>query len=214
MKSIYPISSLLKPQKLRSLLSFGVKGYLAEIGWFVASEKKASVDSDNKPIPWFTYSCIDFLQERLHKKHRIFEFGSGNSTRYFAERCAEITSVEHDQTWYESGLRNKPENANLLYCPLDRDGEYCRAAAKSKHAYDLIIVDGRDRVNCCKQSLPSLTSGGVMILDDSERENYQEARDFLLENGFREIPFTGISPGYFFKKATSIFYKSNNCLGI
>lgn len=214
MKSIYPISSLLNIKKVRSLLSFGIKGYLAEIGWFVAFQNKASVDGHNQPIPWFSYSFIDFIQGRLNKGQRVFEFGSGNSTRYFAEKCAAITSVEHDRAWYELGAKNKPSNADILYYPLDHDGEYCRAAQKFTEKQDIIIVDGRDRVNCCKQSVEALNQQGVLILDDSEREKYNEARLFLLNKGYKELSFSGISPGFFYRKATSVFYRSDNCLGI
>ena len=214
MKSIYPVSSLLNLKKLRTLLSFGVKGYLAEIGWFVAYKHKASVDSNNKPIPWFSYSFIDFMQNRLTKQLSVFEFGSGNSTRYFAQKCASITSVEHDQEWYQMGIKNKPNNADILYFPLDNNGDYCRAAKQNKTTYDIIIVDGRDRVNCCKQSISALSKKGVLILDDSERDKYHEARLFLQNHGFKELSFSGISPGFFYRKATSVFYKQDNCFEI
>src|SRR5690606_34829880 len=98
LKNIYPITSLLNIQKLRSLLSFGIKGYLAEIGWFVAHKNRTSVNINNQPIPWFTYSFIDFLEGRLNKNLSIFEYGSGNSTRYFAERVRHISSLEHDKS--------------------------------------------------------------------------------------------------------------------
>lgn len=214
MKSIYPIYSLLNPRKLRSVLSFGVKGYLAEIGWFEAFKRKASVDINNKAIPWFTYSFIDFLQDRLNNSQTVFEFGSGNSTRYFASKCAHITSVEHDKAWYEKGERNKPQNATIQYYPLDKDGDYCRAAQKTNKEYDIIIIDGRDRVNCCIQSINALTKNGIIILDDSERDKYNQARLFLKEKGFKELSFSGISPGFFYRKATSLFYKQENCLGV
>lgn len=214
MKSIYPISSLFNPRKLRSVLSFGVKGYLAEIGWFEAFKRKASVDKNNQAIPWFTYSFIDFLQDRLNKKQTVFEFGSGNSTRYFASKCAHITSAEHDKIWYEKGESNKPNNADIQYYPLDKDGDYCRVAQKTKQKYDIIIIDGRDRVNCCIQSINALTETGIIILDDSERNKYNEARHFLKNKGFKELSFSGISPGFFYRKTTSVFYKDENCLGI
>ncbi len=214
MKSIYPIYSLLNPRKLRSVLSFGVKGYLAEIGWFEAFKRKASVDKYNHAIPWFTYSFIDFLQDRLNKEQTVFEFGSGNSTRYFANKCGYITSVEHDKTWYEMAETNKPQNADIQLYPLDKNGDYCRAAKKTNKQYDIIIIDGRDRVNCCIQSFNALTARGVIVLDDSERDKYNEARLFLKDKGFKELSFSGISPGYFYRKATSVFYKDGNCLGV
>jgi len=214
MKNIYPVSSLLNMRKLRSVLSFGVKGYLAEIGWFVAHRERASVDAHKQAIPWFTYSFIDFLGNRLKQEHDIFEYGSGNSTRYFARRVKSIHSVEHDKSWYESGIKYKPLNAELIYCDLDQDGQYCRAAQQSRQRYHIIIVDGRDRVNCCMQSIDALTDDGVIILDDSERSRYNPARLELLGRGFRELSFSGISPGFFYRKETSVFYRSHNCLGI
>ena len=80
--------------------------------------------------------------------------------------------------------------------------------------FHLIIVDGRDRVNCCLQAVNALTDDGVIILDDSEREFYSPAIEFLKSNGFKELSFSGISPGLFYKKSTSIFYKAQNCLEI
>lgn len=214
MKNIYPVTSLLNVQKLRSLLSFGIKGYLAEIGWFVAYKNKASVNEKNQPIPWFTYSFIDFLESRLNQRLSVFEFGSGNSTRYFAERVKHISSLEHDRSWYEMGLKNKLPNAELIFCELDTDGNYSRGALNAHQQFDIIIVDGRDRVNCCIQSIHALSEAGVLILDDSERERYHEGRNALLNNGFKEISFSGISPGFFYRKETSVFYRNNNCLGI
>jgi len=214
LKNIYPLTTLLNIRKLRTVLSFGVKGYLAEIGWFVANRNMASVDKNKQPIPWFTYSFIDFLAIRLSNSHSIFEYGSGNSTRYFAERVKNITSLEHDKMWYEQGRKNKPKNAEIIYCELDKNGNYCRGAKSTKQKFNIIIVDGRDRVNCCIQSIESLSDDGVLILDDSERAQYNEGRDVLINNGFKEISFSGISPGLFYRKETSIFYRNNNCLGI
>src|SRR5690606_34843816 len=108
MKKIYPVSSLLNPRKLRSVLSFGIKGYLAEIGWFVAHGERASDDSRDDTIAWFTYSFIDYLEGRLMRAQHIFVSGSGYSPRYFAKRIKAIHSLEHDKSWYETGLLDKP----------------------------------------------------------------------------------------------------------
>ena len=154
------------------------------------------------------------MQNRLNKQQKVFEFGSGNSTRYFAHKCATIISAEHDKEWYEAGIKDKPENAIIMLLPLDSDGAYCRAAQQINNRYDIIIVDGRDRVNCAIQSVNALSEKGVLILDDSEREKYQEARIFLQKEGFKELSFSGISPGFFYRKATSVFYKDGNCFDI
>ena len=214
MKRILPYSSLLQPAKLRSLLSFGVKGYLAEIGWFNTWQSKSPVDENGNPIPWVTYSFIEFIKGRITDQHLIFEFGSGNSTFFYAKHAGKVVSVEHDQDWFDKISASKPINSEMIYCELKKDGDYCRKPASLTDKFNVIIVDGRDRVNCCINAVKALSTDGVIILDDSERDFYKPAIDFLTTQGFKNLPFSGISPGLFYKKTTTIFYKNTNCLGI
>jgi hypothetical protein len=208
------VELLTKPARLRSILSFNKKGYLTDIGWFSAFETRSPVDRMGNPIPWVTYSFIDFIKERIKKDHSVFEFGSGNSTYFYAKYAGMVVSVEHDKAWYEKIVNAKPENAEMVFCELKQDGDYCRMPIALDVKFDVIIVDGRDRVNCCKQAVEALSPGGVVVLDDSEREFYTEGIDFLKAYGFKQLSFSGISPGLFYNKATSVFYKADNCLGI
>lgn len=214
MKRILSYSSLLQPAKLRSLLSFGVKGYLAEIGWFNTWNSKSPQDENGDPIPWVTYSFIDFIKDRIKKEHAVFEFGSGNSTLFYAKLAGKVVSVEHDQDWFNKISSTKPGNSEMIYCSLETDGEYCRTPLSADQKFDVIIVDGRDRVNCCTQAVSALTDTGVIVLDDSEREFYQPAVRVLSAAGFKQLDFSGISPGLFYRKSTSVFYRTNNCLNI
>ena len=172
------------------------------------------VDQAGDPIPWVTYSFIDFIKPRINNAHVIFEFGSGNSTFFYARHAQKVVSVEHDQEWFGKIVKQKPENSEMIFCELEDNGEYCRVPRSRSEKFNIIIVDGRDRVNCCKQCLTALTDDGVVVLDDSERPQYQDAIRYLEANGFRELRLTGISPGVFIYKATSVFYKPNNCLGV
>ena len=211
-------TSLLKvvtqPSRLKSLLSFNQKGYLCDIGWFKAFDTKSPVDGEGNPIPWVTYSFIDFIKNRIKKQHTVFEFGSGNSTFFYAKSAGIVVSVEHDKEWFDKIVKDKPENSEMIFCELVRGGDYCHMPVKLEEKFDVIIVDGRDRVNCCKQAVDALTDEGVVVLDDSEREYYREGIDFLLKKGFKQLSFSGISPGLFYNKATSVFYRADNCLGI
>ncbi|SEQ84810.1 class I SAM-dependent methyltransferase [Pedobacter rhizosphaerae] len=205
---------LAKPHRLKALLSYGHKGYLNSIGWFTAFDKKQAVDGKGRALPWVTYSFIDFIRERINKEQDIFEYGSGSSTIFYAERAKSVTSVEHDKGWFDRVKNTSPGNAEMIFCQLEKDGEYAQKAKLLNRKFDIIIVDGRDRVNCCKHSIDALSSHGVLVLDDSEREVYEPARAFLKQNGFKELSFSGISPGLFYEKATSVFYKADNCLEI
>lgn len=215
MSTLKALATLIaKPNRLNALLSYGHKGYLANIGWFKAFDTQQAVDANGDPLPWVTYSFIDFIKERLKKEQRVFEYGSGSSTLFYAQRVARVVSVEHDENWFKKIVNTKPENADMIFTKLERGGEYSKKAVLLGEQFDIIIVDGRDRVNCCKESIHALSPAGVMVLDDSERPEYNEARFFLKANGFKELSFSGISPGLFYLKATSVFYKTENCLGI
>ena len=208
------IQIITNPKRLKALLSFNNKGYLDQIGWFKAFDSKEPVDENSNPLPWVTYSFIDFIKGRLNKNLKVFEFGSGNSTYFYAKYAEKVVSVEHDRIWYNKLYSSMPENSDLIYCSLSRNGDYCRAALKLTEKFDIIIVDGRDRVNCCKQAINALSSNGVIVLDDSEREIYKDGINFLTDNGFKQLSFSGISPGLFYLKSTSIFYRPTNCLNI
>lgn len=203
-----------KPKLVKYLLSFFWGGYFEEIGWLKSFDNHLPVDKNSNPLPWVTYSFIGFIESRLSKDMDVFEYGSGNSTNYYAKRVQSITSVEHDKEWYEEVVNEMLSNSTLIYQELEYGGDYSTLSEKQSIKYDIVIVDGRDRVNCLKSSINAIKDNGVIVLDDSEREPYKEGNNFLLHNNFKVINFWGISPGLFYNKCTSLYYKSNNCLGI
>jgi hypothetical protein len=123
-------------------------------------------------------------------------------------------TIEHDKRWFENLLENIPENVQLKHCELQYGGDYCKTIVSTDSKYSMIIEDGRERVNCILNSTSSLSKDGVLILDDSEREEYQNGVIHLKQLGYKELDFWGIAPGIFYNKCTSIFYRNNNCLGI
>lgn len=203
-----------RPRVLKFLASSYYGGYLNDIGWFQSFEKRQPLDKEENPIAWVTYPFMHFLEPRLVSVKNVFEYGSGNSTLYYSKFVGHVVSVEHDQGWYENIKNKMPENVELFFSELVKGGGYSRFCAELDKKFDIIIVDGRDRVNCLKSTLAGLALNGVVVLDDSERNKYTPGVDFMLENGFKRIDFWGISPGLFYKKCTTIFYKDDNVLGI
>lgn len=57
-------------------------------------------------VPWLVFGCIRFLDTWLRKDMQVFEYGSGGSTLYFAERTKRVISIEHDRAWYEQVKKN------------------------------------------------------------------------------------------------------------
>ncbi len=201
---------LFEPKVLRFLLSQRHAGYLFDQGWFNSFKVNSPVGKNNEPLPWMTYPFIDFIKDRLNKELTIFEFGSGNSTLFFAERVKKVVAVEHNKEWYDLVKSKMPTNVSIHLKNLSE--EYQNTVNDDQ--FDIIIVDGENRNDCIRNSVKSLSASGIIILDDFERKDYYEGKGFLKKSGFKSINFWGFSPGLFYKKATSVFYKDNNCLGI
>lgn len=51
--------------------------------------------------PWVCFAAIDELNAFLRSDMSIFEYGSGGSTLFFAQRCNEVISIEHHREWYQ-----------------------------------------------------------------------------------------------------------------
>lgn len=189
-------------------------GALNELGWFRSYREEKPIDKHGNPIPWMTYSAISFLEKRIKPDMTVFEYGSGNSTLWWAQRVKFVISCEHDRQWYEQVKKNIPENVELHYVQLIKEGEYCETITKYSEKLDLVVIDGRDRVNCAKKSLKALKTGGVIIWDNSDRDQYQEGYSFLLRNGYKRLDFTGMGPMNVQSWCTSLFYRQSNCLGL
>jgi hypothetical protein len=189
-------------------------GFLSEIGWWNSWRTREPQDANGKPLPWVTYSYIHFIEERLSKEMNIFEFGTGNSTLFYSNIVKQIDSVEHDQGWFKTMNNVLPENATILFEKLEYGGAYSKTALKTGNKYDLISIDGRDRVNSLINSVSALSENGVLVLDDSERIAYKKGIEYMQYQGFKRLDFWGISPGLFYKKCTSIFYRTSNVLNV
>lgn len=185
-------------------------GALKQNGWFRSFQTKQSIDANGDPLPWYTYPFISFLQPRVRPHFEVFEYGSGNSTRWYAGKVKQITAVEDDAEWIKQIAPKLPSNARVLHRELG--DQYVQAAKDGK--YHIVVVDGRKRVKCAIFAVDFLTPDGVLILDNSDRSWYQAAKDFMAERGFRRLDFVGMTPIVGIETATSVFYRDGNCLGI
>ena len=190
------------------------KQHLHEIGWFKSVEEQLPVDRDGNCLPWFTYPVISFLNEKIQSDMTVFEYGSGNSTFWWSEKVLSVVSYEHDFEWYSSLKERVPANVKYRHCDFESGGEYSKAILEYNDRFNIVVIDGRDRVNCAKNSLGALRENGLIIWDNSDREKYQEGYSYLMQNGFRRLDFEGLGPINAYKWCTSIFYRSNNCFGI
>lgn len=191
--------------------------YLNEVGWFHSRRTGRPVDKNGNPIPWYSYPAIDFLDLRLRKPLRVFEYGSGNSTLFFATRVGEVVSVEHDRHWFSFVRESLPDNARLeLHTEED---DYVNSIA-GHGKFDVIVIDGMSRLRCAQESIHNLTDGGVVVWDNSAHYSasnateYEAIRDFFLSEGFNELPFSGMAPVGTKYTQTSVIYRDENVFQI
>lgn len=116
--------------------------------------------------------------------------------------------------WYEKMKELIPVNAELYHIKLESNGKYSKLISKYNQVFDIIVIDGRDGVNCAKNSLSALKENGVIIWDNSDRDSYEEGYNYLLNSGYKRIDFEGMGPVNETLWCTSIFYKGENCLNI
>ncbi len=142
--------------------------YLADRARFSLREK---VHPD---WPWLTTGAVRFLELWLTPNDAVFEWGSGRSTSWLAQRVRSITAVEHDPIWFrvvqDEAARKRISNLDLRFTPNreadDGDSEYVAAINRLKGEFDLVIVDGMQRDRCAEAGVDRLRSGGLMIVDD------------------------------------------------
>lgn len=92
--------------------------FLSSTGWRRSTLLQQAVDAHG-PVPWFTYPAIRFLAARVRPGWRVLEYGSGNSTRWWAARVREVVAVEHDPAWAARLQQDLPANVTLFERVMD-----------------------------------------------------------------------------------------------
>src|SRR5262245_26495545 len=112
-------------------------------GHFRSSLRSGSFTSAGEVIPWYTYPAIDFLARKKFADCSVLEFGSGNSTLWWAKQARSVVALENDRSWYERVAKAMPRNVSLHHVE-----DYALAGAEScigEGPFDIIVVDGFDR---------------------------------------------------------------------
>lgn len=205
-----PLWVIVKGNKF--LLAHG--SYLNRVGYIESIRKGAPCKADGSPLPWMNYCIIAFMEERIPGDAFVFEYGSGSSTLFWSSRVSGVTAVEHDREWFETISSRVPANVLLIYRPAENPEDYVNSILETDKEFDVIVIDGIRRAQCLLVAPKRLSPIGVIILDDSDRRQWNDGVDFLLSLGFKQLKFRGLKPTGFAEDETSVFYRPGNCLGI
>ena len=200
---------------------FGKGNYLWKNGmlasWIIPPENSDHFYNaeDGTANPWLSNTAIDLIKQRVGWNMQVFEWGTGNSTLFWSRYVKTVVSIEHDQAWYMKIKDIVPSNVMLKWVELEYGGTYCQEILKMDHNFDIILIDGRDRVNCAINAVRKLTPTGVIIWDNSERAEYKEGIGYLKAEGFKQLELSGLLHGYpEVVGYTSIFYRTENIFGL
>jgi hypothetical protein len=157
------------------------------------------------------HDCVSGRQ--VNRDQELFEYGSGNSTMFFAGRVGSVISVETDPKWYDYFVDKVPENVTLLPgFPFDRQ-TYSRIIDKQNKKFDVVVVDAEER-NDCLFNVESSLSAESLFWTIPRGPVTEPGIRHLLDRGFKRLDFEGLKPGGIRAYRTTVFYKSGNCFGI
>jgi hypothetical protein len=196
---------------------------------WLASYKKDFLIS--KKWPWLPFDLIDYLLLLDLKGKNILEYGSGSSTLFWVSRSSNVVSIEHDPVWYSKikGILTQgskldyrlvtPEDSEKKGDPADPDMYFSNSPdfknKSFKHYveqidefppgyFDVIMIDGRSRPACIKHSVQRIKPGGVLIVDDADRDYYFKYTQNILSD-FYLLKFYGVGPCLDFFITTNLY---------
>lgn len=181
------------------LLCFGY-GHLNSV------RSRSSVDAAGQPIPWYTYPAIEYLQQLDISDKTVFEYGSGNSTLFWAARACRVVCVEDEERWSTHLRARAPQNCAVLQeADLRR---YVEVIGRYPEGFDIIVVDGpirgHTRLKCARAAVKHLKPGGMIILDNSDW--LPQSTQVLRDADLLQVDMSGFIPIGDHTQTTSFFF--------
>lgn len=175
-----------------------------ELGWKRSFLSGRPVDGSGEPIPWYTYPAIEFLKSLDLSNSRVFEYGCGNSSIFWAQRASAVFAVENDAEWAHI-VRNLNVPRLTIVDAVDRE-VYISAAETVGGNFDVVIVDGRFRRACVQVASKVVQQAGMIIFDNADW--YPDACADLRGQGWFQIDFSGLGPINPYAWTTAVFLKT------
>ncbi len=215
---------------------------LPSLVWYFPSWRRSldrPTDCLADRVPWICFAAIRYLKGILSPSMRVWEFGSGGSTLFFANRVSEVVSVEHNPEWYHRVARAIGTASGTCHIRLEEPEVDTTAAANDvgdpegyvaddvnyrgmtfrRYAgsidgypeghFDMVFIDGRARPSCCKHAIEKVSEGGYLVLDNSERPHYAYVHETMKARGWRKVSFYGPVPHLLHFSETCFWQKAS-----
>lgn len=192
LRKFYPLS-IINSIKNFKILSFDFA--------HLKSIRGGCVDKNGDSIPWYTYPAIEYIKQLDFSDKTVFEFGSGNSTLFWAKRCLSAISIEDNSEWFDKMKPILSKNVDYRFFP--EKSEYVKSISECPGEFDIIIIDGNHRYECAIEALKKLKDDGIIILDNSDW--HQKTAELLRNADLIEVDMSGFGPINGYTWTTSFF---------
>lgn len=177
---------------------------ISQYGMVASARKFQPVDANGDPIPWYTYPAIEYLKNHNFSGVKVFEYGSGNSSIFFKNLGADISSVEEDQNWYDTQIKN----GHTSCVHIEKKDDYVSSVIKYSDA-DIIVIDGGWRIECAEflaeKIIDRKINPSIVIFDNSEW--FPNSIRYLEEKtNWLRVDFCGFTPINPYCSTTSMFF--------
>jgi hypothetical protein len=144
-------------------------------------------------LPWLTFDAIRYLDRNVHPGQRVFEFGSGHSTLYWADKGVDLVSVEDDPQWFDM-VREATRGCERVDLRLEKgEANYLGRLHEASGDFDAILVDGSHRKACIAAAVGRVRPGGLLIVDNTDWHWMQNA-DALVPEQWQKVELAGFAP--------------------
>jgi hypothetical protein len=180
------------------------KALSTKYGHFRSIKTQMCVDRTGNPIPWYTYPATEYLSNLNFRDSTVFEYGSGNSSRWWASRCNRLVSIESDKAWYDI-IKSSLNLPNFEYRLADPPA-YAKAIEGYDGAFDVVVVDGIERADCANAAIAHIRRlGGKMLILDNSDWYPKLVPHIRTQLEWLEIDFHGFGPLNKYSWTTSLF---------
>ena len=124
-----------------------------------------------KPVPFLVLDAIRRLEDIVRPGMRVLEIGGGNSTLWFLEKGAIVTTFEHDANWAAEIQRAAGADAKLSLTVAMGQQAVDLIDKLPDQSFDLSLVDSTGHIPsalCMPSVRRKLKPGGWMVLDNSD----------------------------------------------
>lgn len=173
-------------------------------GWFASTWTQRSMRRDGEPIPWYAYAAIEYLETLDLSTCRVFEYGSGGSSLYWARRAHAVVTIENDAAWAKQVRAMAPANLMVLH-ETERE-RYASSIRRCDGLFDLVAIDGRFRHDCVPHACEAVHPDGIVILDNADW--HPKACAAMRQRGWFQFDYSGFGPINAYCTTTSLFVRA------